>query len=47
MRSYAEYMSDLEFRDDEAIPNKFRCRARIGRGGRLVYDRIPVMKLIP
>jgi hypothetical protein len=46
----ADYMRDLEFRPAESIntmstttlPLKYRCRGRIGRGGRLVMDRIPV-----
>ena len=29
-----------------AYPTKFRCRGRIGRGGRLVIDRIPVIKIL-
>lgn len=46
----ADYMRDLEFRPAESVntislttlPLKYRCRGRIGRGGRLVVDRIPV-----
>jgi hypothetical protein len=49
-----EYMKDLEFRQHDApmgliaaapgpiYPSSYRCRGRIGRGGRLVIDRIPV-----
>ncbi len=44
--SAAAYMEDLEMRTDAfgaVIPPKsFRCRCRVGRGGRLVLDRIPV-----
>ena len=40
-----EYLEDLEFQLDvngaPMIPVKYRCRGRIGRGGRLVMDRIP------
>ena len=40
-----EYLEDLEFQLDDngapMIPAKYRCRGRIGRGGRLVMDRVP------
>lgn len=39
-------MEDLELRTDSSgaaiAPKSFRCRCRVGRGGRLVLDRIPV-----
>jgi len=41
-RSISEYLDDLELRHDEPLPTKFRCRLRLGRGGRLVVDRVPV-----
>lgn len=37
----SEYMRELELKPDET-PYKYRCRGRIGRGGRVVMDRIPV-----
>jgi hypothetical protein len=37
----SDYISSLEFQSG-VMPTKFRSRGRIGRGGRLVMDRIPV-----
>lgn len=37
----SDYIDSLEFRSG-IMPNKFRSRGRIGRGGRLIIDRIPV-----
>ena len=41
-RSMSEYMSDLELSEEDPPPNRFRLRGRIGRGGRVVMDRIPI-----
>lgn len=43
-RSMSEYLKDLELSGDESDdpPSRFRLRGRIGRGGRIVMDRIPV-----
>lgn len=48
----SDYMKDLEFRYHDTssgmavttpiYPTSYRSRGRIGRGGRLVIDRIPV-----
>lgn len=42
----ADYLEDLELRTDSSgvvvPPKSFRCRCRVGRGGRLVMDRIPL-----
>lgn len=43
----AEYLTDLEYRVDERDgsylePARYKARCRIGRGGRLMLDRIPV-----
>jgi hypothetical protein len=35
------YMRELEVSPDRP-PTKFRCRGRVGRGGRVVMDRVPV-----
>jgi hypothetical protein len=35
------YMRELEVSPDR-FPSKFRCRGRVGRGGRVVMDRVPV-----
>ena len=40
-RSMASYMRELEVSPDRP-PTKFRCRGRVGRGGRVVIDRVPV-----
>jgi hypothetical protein len=45
--SWSSYMADLEYRADEKdgayiAPQRYKARCRIGRGGRLVMDRIPV-----
>jgi hypothetical protein len=45
--SWSNYMADLEYRTDEKdgayiAPLRYKARCRIGRGGRLVMDRIPV-----
>lgn len=44
--SALEYLRDLELKTDESgerhAPIKYRSRYRIGRGGRLIIDRIPV-----
>jgi hypothetical protein len=41
-RSVSEYAAELELRSDLPLPTKFRCRGRVGRGGRIVIDRVPV-----
>eukprot|EP01034_Spumella_vulgaris_P030038 gene30038-37188_t len=46
-RSYSNYLDDLELRRDPLTgrvipPDKYRGRCRVGRGGRLIMDRIPV-----
>lgn len=41
-RSLSEYMSDLDLSEEDAPPSRFRLRGRIGRGGRVVMDRIPI-----
>jgi len=45
--SAADYLTDLEYRVDERNgnylePARYKARCRIGRGGRLVLDRVPV-----
>ena len=37
----SDYIDELDMRPDE-IPRKFKSSARIGRGGRMVIDRIPI-----
>jgi hypothetical protein len=37
----SDYIDELDMRPDE-VPRKFMSKARVGRGGRLVIDRIPV-----
>lgn len=37
----ASYMRELELSPDK-IPVKYRLRGRVGRGGRVVMDRIPI-----
>ena len=41
-----EYLQSLEYKYDDNLeviaPIKYKARCRIGRGGRLVVDRIPV-----
>jgi hypothetical protein len=43
-----DYMESLELRRDEygepMIPHKYRIRYRVGRGGRLVADKIPIYR---
>lgn len=43
-----DYLEALELRRDEygepMIPHKYRIRYRVGRGGRLVADKIPIYK---
>lgn len=43
-----DYLESLELRRDEfgepMIPHKYRIRYRVGRGGRLIADKIPVRK---
>ena len=41
-RSVSEYLDELELRENEPLPTKFRCRLRLARGGRVVVDRIPI-----
>lgn len=45
-RNLTNYLRDLEFRrdaqDQVILPEKYRARCRVGRGGRVVVDRIPV-----
>jgi hypothetical protein len=41
-RSMSEYMEDLELSEEDPPPSRFRLRGRIGRGGRVVMDRIPI-----
>ena len=41
-RNMSEYMEDLELREDADPPSRYRVRGRIGRGGRIVMDRIPI-----
>jgi hypothetical protein len=40
--SLADYADELELQRDHGLPTKYRCRGRIGRGGRMIMDRIPV-----
>ena len=46
--SLNDYLDDLELHrhvdadGDTQLPLKYRCRGRVGRGGRLVMDRLPV-----
>ncbi|KAJ1426439.1 hypothetical protein B484DRAFT_83836 [Ochromonadaceae sp. CCMP2298] len=46
VRSVGEYIDALEYRYDAEnrpiLPTKYRARCRVGRGGRLVVDRIPL-----
>lgn len=45
-QSVVEYIEDLELRTDmngaTIAPATYHCRFRVGRGGRLIMDRIPV-----
>mmetsp|Transcript_23137 Transcript_23137/g.33901 ORF Transcript_23137/g.33901 Transcript_23137/m.33901 type:complete len:655 (-) Transcript_23137:198-2162(-) len=41
-QSMGRYMEDLELQHDRGRIARFRCRGRVGRGGRIVMDRIPV-----
>ncbi len=41
-RSMLDYMEDLCIRQTEEVPLVYRSRARVGRGGRIVMDRVPV-----
>lgn len=46
-RTAADYLTDLEYRADHTdgqylVPSRYKARCRIGRGGRLWLDRIPV-----
>lgn len=40
-KNMSDYMKELEIPPGET-PYKYKCRGRIGRGGRIVMDRIPV-----
>ena len=40
-QSLNEYIDDLNVASNQQ-PSGFRCRMRVGRGNRLVIDRIPV-----
>jgi bifunctional DNA-binding transcriptional regulator/antitoxin component of YhaV-PrlF toxin-antitoxin module len=44
--SATDYLQALEYKIDEngetILPTKFRSRCRVGRGGRMIIDRIPV-----
>lgn len=40
-KSLSQYLDDLELKPDKPLIG-FRCRNRVGRGGRIIVDRIPV-----
>ena len=51
-RSFLDYQEELELRvpahSDNifaALPRKYRCSGRVGRGGRIVVDRFPVKNI--
>ena len=51
-RSFLDYQEELELRvpahSDNifaALPRKYRCSGRVGRGGRIVVDRFPVRNI--
>jgi hypothetical protein len=41
-RTMLDYMNDLNVRQGEPLPTSYRTASRVGRGGRIVMDRIPV-----